>query len=829
MFSRNKSGIIRCCSIFCLFALSIFPSNLWGQKLPVRCFTMEADSIMRSEHPRLESLDDFEHQLQKHIQSARKNHRFQGDVYLIPVVVHVVHNGESIGTGSNISLAQVQSQIDVLNEDYRRKNGTPGYNSNSNGCDTKIEFVLAKRTSSGASSNGVDRIDRNSMGWSGPPYSTSYIDATIKPASYWNPDEYFNLWVVDISGGILGYAQFPGYSSLAGFNCNEGNANTDGVVIDYQTFGSTDKGTFPVLTAPYDKGRTATHEVGHWLGLRHIWGDGACGVDDFCGDTPEAGAANFGCPTGTTSCSSTDMIENYMDYTDDACMNIFTKDQDTRMRTVLETCPRRNSLLTSPALSTPLSDDAGIAAIINPIIDYCNATITPKVLLKNYGTANLSSATIKYKVDAGTVSSYSWSGSALSTGDTVSISLPTITVSSGTHTFDAWTANPNGNSDANSSNDTAYQAAFEFTNGAATTWTENFDGKYFTPGNFTVLNNANDCFTWREISHISGSTGSVTSAVFLYFYFYSSPSAQEDGLVTPVIDLTGSASATLTFDVAYARYDNSTSDGLKVVVSSDCGATWSSPVYNKSGSTLKTVNNQTSSWFPSSSGDWRNETVDLSSYIGNSIRLKFISVNDYGNNLFIDNLSLSATALLPVQLISLKGEQLNNGNNLIEWYTAQESQLDAYLIEGSEDGIHFSIVGTVNAEIDYSNTGEHQYQFIDKNQGVDNQYYRLWQKDLDGDQYVLGTIKIKVSDYLYPEVKVYPNPFSNQLNIRLDSRKNTHGRVRILNTLGQIILEKSWNGNDRTISINTSTLASGIYYVKIESGAFNKVMPFVKE
>jgi len=829
MFSRNKPSTIKWWSKYLLFALCVIPLNLSAQKQPVRCFTMEADSIMHSEHPRLESLDDFEHQLQKHIQSAHKNHRFQGDVYLIPVVVHVVHNGESIGTGRNISMAQIQSQIDVLNEDYRRKSGTPGYNSNTNGCDTKIEFVLAKRNTSGASSNGVDRIDRNTMGWSAPPYNTSYIDATIKPGSSWNANEYFNLWVVDISGGILGYAQFPNYSSLAGFNCNEGNANTDGVVIDYQTFGSTDKGTFPVLTAPYDKGRTATHEVGHWLGLRHIWGDGACGVDDFCGDTPEAGAANYGCPTGTSSCSSTDMIENYMDYTDDACMNIFTKDQDTRMRTVLETCPRRLSLLTSPALSTPSADDAGIAAIINPSIDFCSASITPKVLLKNYGTANLSSALIKYKVDAGSISSYSWSGTALSTGDTVSVSLPIITVTSGTHTFNAWTANPNGNSDGNSSNDTAYQAAFEYTSGAATTWTENFDGKYFTPANFQVLNAGNDCFTWREISHIIGSTGSVTSAAFLYFYYYSSPSAQEDGLVTPAIDLTGSASATLTFDVAYARYDNSTSDGLKILVSSDCGATWSSPVYNKSGSTLKTVSNQTSSWFPSASGDWRNETVDLSSYIGNSIRLKFISVNDYGNNLFIDNLSLSATALLPVQLISLKAKQLNNGDHLIEWRSSDEIDLDAYLIEHSTDGIHFSLAGSVNAEKKYTHTNLHDYQFMDKNRGKNYVYYRLWQKDLDGGQYVLGTVKIKASDYLAFNIKVFPNPFTDQLNIRLDNRKNTHGSIRILNTLGQMILEKTWNGNDRTVSINTSTLAAGIYYVKIESGALNKVMPFVKE
>jgi hypothetical protein len=137
----------------------------------------------------------------------------------------------------------------------------------------------------------------------------------IAPTS---PTTKLNLWSCNLSGGILGYAQFPG-----------GSSTTDGVVIDDNAFGST--GT---VSAPYNKGRTATHEVGHWLNLRHIWGDATCG-SDLVGDTPTHNTANYGCPASghKSTCTGTpiEMTMNYMDYTDDACMYMFSAGQKTRM------------------------------------------------------------------------------------------------------------------------------------------------------------------------------------------------------------------------------------------------------------------------------------------------------------------------------------------------------------------------------------------------------------------------------------------------------------------------------------------------------------------
>ena len=269
----------------------------------------------------------------------------EADVYRIPVVVHVVHNGEAVGTGANISEAQVISQIEVLNEDFRRKEGSNGYNSL--GVDTQIEFFLATADPDGniLEEPGIHRFDGGLRVW--PTGLASIIDTRLKPETIWDPTRYFNIWTVNFGGfvgrNLLGYAQFPSGSGLAGLEEDGGAAETDGVVVGYKYFGSAEKGDFPGLNETYNLGRTCTHEVGHWFGLRHIWGDGDCTVDDFCEDTPRAAEPNYSC-TANMSCGSIDMIENYMDYTENRCVSIFTQDQKDRMIQVLENSPRRNSL-----------------------------------------------------------------------------------------------------------------------------------------------------------------------------------------------------------------------------------------------------------------------------------------------------------------------------------------------------------------------------------------------------------------------------------------------------------------------------------------------------
>ncbi len=244
-------------------------------------------------------------------------------ILTIPVYVHVIYNTSQ----QNISDAQIQSQIDVINEDFRAMNSDiGGVPSEFTASDFEIEFTLTQITrkySSRTSWGTNDDMKKSSQGG-------------VDPIT---PDTHLNMWVCNIGGGILGYAQFPG-----------GPASTDGVVMSPQYFGSSDKGTGFYLSAPFDKGRTTTHEIGHYLNLRHIWGDGNCNVDDFVSDTPTAASANYGCPSyPSKSCNNnggytSDQFMNYMDYVDDACMFMFTPGQRARVDAIFEPGGARENL-----------------------------------------------------------------------------------------------------------------------------------------------------------------------------------------------------------------------------------------------------------------------------------------------------------------------------------------------------------------------------------------------------------------------------------------------------------------------------------------------------
>jgi hypothetical protein len=281
-----------------------------------KCASMEVLAQKLKEDPTLANrMDAIESYTNAFIQD-KSNFKLVNGVIVIPVVVNVLYKTSA----QNISLTQIQSQIDVLNEDFNA---------------TNADFSKVPTTFSGVKANvGIkfvlDQVIRKSTtktSWSTNDAMKKSSTGGINPTS---PTTKLNMWSCNLGNGILGYAQFPGGSSA-----------TDGVVILYSAFGRT--GT---VSAPFNKGRTATHEVGHWLNLRHIWGDATCG-SDLVSDTPVHNTANYGCPAAghKSTCSGTpiEMTMNYMDYTDDACMYMFSAGQKSRILATFASGGPRNS------------------------------------------------------------------------------------------------------------------------------------------------------------------------------------------------------------------------------------------------------------------------------------------------------------------------------------------------------------------------------------------------------------------------------------------------------------------------------------------------------
>lgn len=282
------------------------------------CYTMDVLNKQLRENPGLEKkMFDIEYQTRQFINAKGKPGGAPGgggsgteeDVDVlpindgltinIPVYFHIV-----LPNANDVTNSQIQSQMNVLISDFNSRNTnqlpTDATNFVNDATITDINFTLA----------GTYRYNNNTASWG----TNNSIKSAYPPIT---PQTHLNIWVCNIGGGILGYAQFPG-----------GNSLTDGVVLLHSSLpgGS---------AAPYNQGRTATHEVGHYLNLRHIWGDGRCKQDDFVADTPSSDGANYGCPSyPTINCSSADMTMNYMDYTNDGCMYMFTDGQRNRMRAI---------------------------------------------------------------------------------------------------------------------------------------------------------------------------------------------------------------------------------------------------------------------------------------------------------------------------------------------------------------------------------------------------------------------------------------------------------------------------------------------------------------
>lgn len=613
-----------------------------------RCGTVEYNKTIYKGISPQNKQDQFEDWLSNKVQQKKRlkigrDARTDASIVTIPVVVHVIHNNEPIGSGVNITDEQILSQIDVLNEDFRRQNAdrvnTPA-NFIGVAADTEVEFVMAKRDPEGISTSGILRVAGTQSSWS------MGDNTVLKSLSYWPAENYLNIWVTAVSGTLLGYAQFPISSELDGLEEGSFNALTDGVVVDYEVFGSISKFPSANLKTNFNRGRTTTHEIGHFLGLRHIWGDATCGTD-YCADTPTQRTSTSGCPSHprSNSCGTSDeMFENFMDYTSDQCMNLFTLDQNDRMRTVLENSPRRLSLTTSPALLDPVvqSNDLGILSVSSPGSNSCNKAIIPEIVVRNYGSNALNSSQISFSVNGNLLETLTVNLGELSQLATVNTTFSEATLVEGNNTLKFEILNVNGVTDQDASNN-IIEHVLNIPSIIEPDITEEFQNGI---ENMTI-NNIDGLSTWEITDAPDGTTNN--KALFINYYSYENEGS-EDWLLSPVMDFSSVSFSKFIFDYSHAQYPGR-NDQLKVLISQDCGASFQ-VLFDKSGDELMTTTaTSTSSFTPSGVDDWKSESIDLASYVGEPfIQLAFLGKNDFGNNIYLDNINLITSNATSIKL-----------------------------------------------------------------------------------------------------------------------------------------------------------------------------------
>ena len=568
---------------------------------------------------RLTAIERF---IQSHI-SSNASQRTKGVVYKIPIIVHVVHNGEPVGIGANISTEQVYSQIDVLNEDFRKMNADlskvrVGFRAVAG--DAEIEFVLATEDPYGNElpEPGIHRYDGGRNTW-----DRLSFNEFIKPKTSYDPYRYANFWTGSFPDGFYGYAQFPQYNNLPGLDFPLEPDITDGVVMGYQYFGSIDKVVTSQLKegAPLNLGRTTTHEIGHWLGLRHIWGDGDCTKTDYVNDTPSQESDYKGCPSDMAeSCGSLDMWENYMDYTDDGCMGLFTEGQVTRMRAVIATDAMRMDLVNSDVKTVDVPRVPFMVAdfqaskpegCLSTLIDFTNTSFIA------LGTGAIS---VEWSFEGGSPS--------FSTANEVSVSYSSF------GTFDVrLIATSAAGKDTLLLKDYIAIGAPSLADAKALPYSETFE-------------DANVLASWENDGIWTvASTGSNSSSSVYFNNFDNDVKNEQIALTSPTINVSDVSVVSVSFDVAYAIWQSGAGtayDSLAIHVNDGCGNI--KKVWQRGGESLATALPSGSGFYPSDD-EWRSVEVMVSGLNGQDIlQVQLVNIGGYGNNIYVDNLNVDVSS-----------------------------------------------------------------------------------------------------------------------------------------------------------------------------------------
>jgi PKD repeat protein len=586
-------------SLFFLLAFGfLFAGAQQSPFLP--CGTTDYYNKVTLQNPELvkqrELLEEHTHRYEQHAHGESNP-----PVYIIPVVFHIIHQYGS----ENISNAQIYDQMRILNEDFRKLNSDiSNIVSTFQGiaADSEIEFRLAKKDPNGNCHTGIDRIVSP---------ETNIGDDGSKLNS-WPRNKYLNVWVVKtIASGAAGYAYLPGGAP---------SGAVDGIMIRHDYIGSIGTGS-PV------RSRALTHEVGHFLNLSHTWGNTnqpgvACG-NDGVNDTPIT--------KGWTTCNLTsndvcnpgtpENVQNFMEYSYCPCI-MFTQGQKTRMRAALTSATAARNNLPTAANLTATGTDGSPQALCSPVSDF----IANRTMI-----CAGSNVTFTHLVWMGQASSYTWSfpgGTPSSSND----SIVTVTYNTpGVYSVTLTASNATGSNTKVRTNYIIVSSNTAMYNNP--TYTEGFEN-ITVPNTDWIINNP-ALNAWQTTSTV-GYTGNYS----LRFVNNANQKGEVDDAISPSLNPSLMNSPTFTFRVAYAQRTSTSNDRLRVLISTDCGQSWTQR-YNKSGTVLKTVNPTTANFVPSGQSQWRLETVSITPFLSDqNMRFKFEFTSDGGNNIYIDDINI---------------------------------------------------------------------------------------------------------------------------------------------------------------------------------------------
>ncbi len=801
------------------------------------CGTMDNLARLQAEDPGLATrMQQIESMTNAYL-AVHKNQNTTNTVITIPVVFHIVYNGST----QNISDAQCIAQLNQLNLDFARLNSdasnTPsvwqGISANTN-----IQFCLAQRTPTGAATTGIERRSTTLTSFS----TNDNVKRTANGGmDAWPASSYLNIWSCNISGGVLGYAQFPG-----------GSAATDGVVLLYSSIGSM---TSPGTASPYHLGRTATHEVGHWLNLYHIWGDDgtACSGSDNCSDTPNQAGENYGTPAfprtdGCATASPGVMFMNYMDYTDDAAMNMFTAGQSARINSLFGTGGSRVGLLTSLGCQAP-STTCG-----TPTGNATSSITTTGATLSWSAVSGATSYNVQYKLaSASTYTSvstastsyaltglasgtaYNWMVNAVCASGTSSNS----TVSNFTTTAVATCGTPSGNA---TSSITTTGATFSWTAVSGAT-SYNVQYKLASAATYTSVSTASTsyaltglasgtAYNWR-VSAVCASGTSANSTVLNFTTTSVVSCGTPTGLTSSSITTTGvtlgwtAVSGATSYNVQYRLSSSgtwttttSTTNSKNLIgLTSASAYTFQIQTVCASGSsaysstatfTTLTSTSTCSDIYESNNTSGTAKTIttntDITAMIGSSTDNDYFKFTTTSPNTKIKIVLSNLPFDYDVRLYNSNMTQLSisqNGGTTSETIIRNTTTAATYYIRVYGYNGVFSTTSCYNLRV---NVGSTNYRSSED-------------------------LTTEIATPIFNDFTVYPNPTHGEVNVGFSSLKNETITVRIFDMVGKTILTNQIgvDQGDNKFSFDLANLTKGIYFVELNNSSERLVKKLIIE